>query len=258
MQGAMEGRFVWADLTTTDSDAAGAFYAELLGWQLDRDESSMGVYVIGEVAGRDAAGMMAQSPDQAGMPPMWTIYLASDGLEDTLGRIEQHGGTAVVPPFEIPGGRIAVAADPTGGVFAIAEWPGEGGFEVYGSPGAVCWAELLTPDVDGAAHFYTAVFGWEARTAPSQVPGGGGQYTTFSAQGAPILGAMRTPDMVPADAPAFWQIYFRVEDIDATVAAAVERGASILVPKMQIGDHSWFATIADPQGAGFSLMEGEM
>ncbi len=255
MTGGSEGRFVWADLTTPDSDAAGEFYAELLGWQLDRDESEMGVYLIGEVDGRDAAGIMAQSPDQGSMPPMWTVYVGSDRLEDTLHLIESHGGTTVVPPFEIPDGRIAVAADPTGGVFSLAQWPGDGGFEVYGQRGAVCWAELMTPDVQSAVQFYTAVYGWEATTEPSQA---GEAYTTFSHQGEQILGVMRTPEMVPADAPAFWQIYFLVDDMDAAMAVAVERGATVLVPTTQISERARFATLADPQGAGFALFAGEM
>ncbi len=255
MASRIEGAFVWADLTTRDSEAAGGFYAELLGWQLKRDESAIGAYVIGEIAGRDTAGMMAQGPDQAVAPPMWTIYLGSDGIEDTLQRIESHGGTTRVPPFEIPDGRIAIAADPTGGVFALAEWPGEGGFEVYGRPGAVCWAELLTSDVEAAVHFYTAVYGWQATTEPSQA---GEPYTTFSHHGEQILGLMRMPDMVPAGAPAFWQVYFLVDDLDATVATATARGASLLVPKTQIAERAWFATLEDPQGAGFSLFAGEM
>ena len=252
---AQEGRFVWADLTTPDSEAAASFYRELLGWELDRDESEMGVYIIGEVDGRDVAGMMAQDPDSAGMPPMWTIYLASEHLEDTLDRIKQHGGRTVAPPFDIPDGRIAIAADPTGGTFAIAQWPDEGGFEVYGEPGAVCWGELLTPDVETATRFYTAVFGWEAATTPSET---GRAYTTFSHRGEQMLGVMTMPEEVPAGSPAFWQIYFLVEDIDATVTRATARGASVLVPKMQIGENAWFTTLEDPQGAGFSIFEGTM
>ena len=82
--GSAEGQFVWADLTAPDAEAAAEFYRELLGWEIDRDESEMGTYLIGEVDGRDAAGIMAPSPDDAGAPPMWAIYLASDDLEATL------------------------------------------------------------------------------------------------------------------------------------------------------------------------------
>lgn len=252
---APEGRFVWADLSTPDAEAAAGFYRELLGWQMDRDESEMGVYLTGEIDGRDAAGMMAQSPDEVGAPPMWSIYLASARLEDTLDRIGQHGGTTVVPPLEIPGGRIAVAADPTGGSFAIAEWPGEAGFEVYGTPGAVCWAELLTRDVEAAVAFYTAVFGWEASTQPSP---SGGSYTTLSHDGEQMLGLLPMPAAVPAEAPAFWQVYFLVDDLEAAVATATARGATVLVPPMQIGENASFATLEDPQGAGFSLYAGTM
>ena len=255
MKAVTEGSFVWTDLSTPDAEAASMFYARLLGWTIDRDESEMGVYLIGEVGGRDVAGMMAQSPEPAGMPPMWTIYLASEKLETTIDRVAHHGGTVVAPPFSIPGGRIAIVADPTGGTFAIAEWPGEGGFETYGEPGAVCWAELLTPDVPKAVEFYTAVFGWVAKTEPSQTAG---SYTVFHHHGEQMLGVMPMPEMVPSGAPAFWQIYFAAADLDATVAAATSAHAKILVPKVQVGEHSWFATMEDPQGATFSLFAGEM
>lgn len=255
MRAVTEGSFVWTDLTTPDAEAASRFYARLLGWTIDRDESDMGVYLIGEIGGHDVAGMMAQSPDQAGVPPMWTVYLASDHLEATIDRVTTHGGTVVAPPFPIPDGRIALVADPTGGTFALAEWPGEGGFEAYGEPGAVCWAELLTPDVSRAVEFYTAVFGWAAKTEPSETAG---SYTVFLHHGEQMLGVMRMPEMVPAGAPAFWQVYFMAEDLDATVAAASREQAAVLVPTMQVGQHAWFATIQDPQGATFSLFSGEM
>ena len=252
---AAEGQFVWADLTTSDAEAAADFYGELLGWELERDVSEMGTYVVGEVGGRDAAGMMTQAPDSAGMPPMWSVYLGSEDLEKTLQRVEAAGGKTVAPPFEIPDGRIAVAADPAGGTFALAQWPAEGGFEVYGEQGAVCWAELLSPDVPGAIEFYTSVFDWEASTQPSET---GTTYTTFSRAGQQMLGAIPMPEAVPAGAPAFWQIYFQVPDIDAAVELATSRGAKVLVPKMMIGANASFATLEDPQGGGFSLFEGVM
>ena len=69
---------------------------------------------------------------------------------------------------------------------------------------------------------------------------------------------MRMPEMVPAEAPAFWQVHFLVEDIDAAVAGATASGASVLVPTTQISERAWFATLADTQSAGFNLFAGQM
>jgi predicted enzyme related to lactoylglutathione lyase len=252
---AKEGHFIWTDLSTPDCDTAKAFYSALLGWELEDVPSPMGTYVVGKVDGKEVAGMMSQSPEQSGVPPMWQIYLKSDRIEDTLERIMSHGGSTLVPPFEIPDGRIAIVADPTGAGFCLMEVPEAGGFEIRGIAGTVCWAEVLTRDPDTAIEFYTTVFGFDARTEPSAT---GSLYTTLMHEGQPMLGLMPMPPMVPAAAPAFWQIYFQVDDLDDTMAHAKDLGAAVLAPKMQIGDKVWFATLLDPQGAGFSILEGEM
>ena len=54
--------------------------------------------------------------------------------------------------------------------------------------------------------------------------------------------------------PPHWPVYFQVEDCDATVARAVELGGTVRRPaaNMPYGRH---ADVADPQGAGFSLIK---
>lgn len=250
-----EGRLIWADLTTPDCAAAKNFYAALLHWDLLEVPSPMGLYVVGQRDGKDLAGMMQQNPMQAGMPPMWQIYLSSENLETTLDRIVRFGGSLLVPPMSIPDGRIAIAMDPTGAGFCLMEGPEQGGFELRGVPGSVCWAEVLTRDTEKAIAFYSDVFGWEATTEPSE---SAGSYTTFSHMGQPMVGLMPMPGAVPDGAPAFWQVYFMVDDIDDTAALAKDLGGELLVPKMQVGNEMWFATLQDPQGAGFSIMQGEM
>jgi predicted enzyme related to lactoylglutathione lyase len=250
-----EGRFAWADLTTPDCPAAARFYGALLHWEIEDTATDMGVYVVGKLDGQQVAGMMAQDPSQQGMPPMWQIYLGSERLEDTLTRIEAAAGSVVVPPMDIPDARIAAAADPTGGMFSLIESAEDGGFDFYGGLGSVCWAEVLTPRPDKAIEFYTTVFGWDAKTETSPVAG---PYTTFMRHGQPMLGVMMMPEAVPAGAPAFWQLYFKVGDVDDTAAMAKDLGGGVLVPKMPVGEGVYFATLQDPQGAGFSILEGEM
>jgi predicted enzyme related to lactoylglutathione lyase len=222
---------------------------------MEEIDSEMGVYVVGKIGGKEVAGMMAQNPMQAGMPPMWQIYLGSDKIEDTLTHVVSHGGTTLAPPMDIPDGRIAVGADPGGAAFCLMEIPETGGFEVYGELGTVGWAEVMTRDPERAIKFYTTVFGWDATTEPSPT---GGSYTTLMHDGRPILGLMPMPEMVPAAAPDFWQLYFMVADIDDVLARCKDLGGGVIVPKMQIGDEVWFATLHDPQDGGFSVLEGSM
>ena len=54
---------------------------------------------------------------------------------------------------------MAVIQDPQGAFF----WSGSRaapGADLVNAPGALCWNELGTPDMDGSAAFYGDLFGW--------------------------------------------------------------------------------------------------
>ena len=53
---------------------------------------------------------------------------------------------------------------------------------------------------------------------------------------------------VPEEIPAHWLVYFAVEDTDATVAQAKERGGSVMVEPIDI-PAGRFAILTDPHGA---------
>ena len=83
------------------------------------------------------------------------------------------------------------------------------------------WTELMTPDPAAAAAFYEKVLGWTAQTVPMPT----GEYTVFHVAGGNeqgIAGAMAPP---MAGVPAYWGVYFCVDDAAATVARAESLGA---------------------------------
>ena len=47
------------------------------------------------------------------------MYFATDDTDATATRTRELGGRVLVPPMAVPGGRIAVAMDPTGAAFAF-------------------------------------------------------------------------------------------------------------------------------------------
>jgi predicted enzyme related to lactoylglutathione lyase len=55
--------------------------------------------------------------------------------------------------------------------------------------------------------------------------------------------------------PAFWGVYFAVADCDATVAKALELGATVLNEPMDVPETGRMAALADPQGAAFSVIK---
>ncbi len=70
--------------------------------------------------------------------------------------------------------------------------------------------------------------------------------------GRTMAGTM-TPQV--AGVPPHWNVYFNVDDVDATVAKAEELGAQELAPAFDVEGIGRMAVLADPQGAAFNLMQ---
>jgi predicted enzyme related to lactoylglutathione lyase len=246
------GRFIWYELTTTDMDAAQAFYTEVMGWGA-RDASIAGLpYTVFTAAEASVGGMM-ELPKVArhrGERPMWIGYVCVDDVDAIADRVRQLGGAVHVPPQDVLHvSRFSVVSDPQMATFALFKWksPGQGrpvnGFE----RGRVGWHELLAADWEKAWAFYSELFGWQkAQTNVSSV----GAYQQFSAGGQTIGGMMTRPPTVTATG---WLYYFNVGDIDAAVKRVKVASGQLLSGPMEVPDGNWIAQCADPQGAMFAL-----
>lgn len=247
----------WIDLATPDPSGSKAFYAELFGWDYDDQPTDQPGrdYTMARIGGRGAAGMMQLSDEMAasGMPPVWTTYVTVDDLEAAVARVEPAGGSVMQPPFDVmDSGRMAVVADPAGAVFSFWQPMAHIGAEVVNEHGALTWNELMTPDPSAVTQFYADVLGWTFQTAPMP----SGEYTVFHVDGGSengIAGAMQPPMSMPA----FWGVYFHVDDAAATVARAKELGAQVMMDATAMPGVGTLATLVDPQGAAFSVMTPE-
>ncbi len=112
------GALTLNQLNTSDPDAAARFYEALFGWRTEDvsggDRAYWGIYNDDRLNG----GMMQLPPD-APAPPHWLVYFGSDDVDADAGRIGDGGGGVLVPPTDVPGGRILVAQDPQGAVFGL-------------------------------------------------------------------------------------------------------------------------------------------
>jgi hypothetical protein len=104
-------------LNTSDPERAQGFYSGVFGWRFERipgDQPYWGIY-----NGDALNGGMMPLPTDAGAPSHWLVYFGSESVDDDAGRIGQLGGQVLVPAMPIPSGRILVARDPQGAVFAL-------------------------------------------------------------------------------------------------------------------------------------------
>jgi predicted enzyme related to lactoylglutathione lyase len=109
------------EISSPDQERAQKFYRELFDWQVDADPSMGGYALVDTRAGEGAIiGGIGSStgPSDVGIK----IYMKVEDLDAYLRRAEELGGSAVVPPTELPGdfGKFAVLADPDGN--AVGLW----------------------------------------------------------------------------------------------------------------------------------------
>lgn len=244
----------WFELGTTDPAAAEAFYAGVFGWEPVR--SAMpdgGTYTIFRLDGREVAAAYPLKDEQRaqGMPSYWGVYFRVDDADAAAARVAAAGGRVHVPPFEVMEHlRMAVCADPEGAMFMIGQPRRHPGVEAIREPGAVCWVELATRDLDRAEAFYAAVLGWTMQAHHASPPD---SYRIFSNADGMLGGLLRmTPEW--GAMPAHWAIYLQVGDVDAIVERAQALGGTLAFPAFDAPQVGRIARIQDPTGAGFYVI----
>ncbi len=116
-------------------------------------------------------------------------------------------------------------------------------------PGKFVWFEHLSNDPAAASAFYQALFGWKI----SSTPVAGLAYELIQLRAGEAIGGIR------AAAPGVrsqWTSYLSVDDVDRSFAAALQAGASGLLPPTPFGPMGRGAGVLDPTGASLCLWKG--
>ncbi len=250
------GSFTWIELATTDQNAAKQFYGSLFGWAAE--DSPMGpgqFYTTFKLQGRAAAAGYGLQPDQLsrGIPPHWNLYVGVDSADATAVRCAELGGKVLMPPFDVfTYGRMAVFQDSAGAVFSIWQNYSHSGIQIAEVEGTLCWADLITPDPDAAAKFYSSLFGWKlSADSDDNSPSG---YTHIQ-NGEDFIGGIPPAKYYNPQIPPHWMIYFQVDDCSAMAEKARSLGAKLHMEPTTMENVGKFAIVADPQNAGFALFQ---
>jgi len=96
---------VWYELMTTDQDAAGRFYADVLKWQVEQSSTVPNGYRIISGAGGRLGGTMALPPGamEMGMKPGWVFYVGVDDADAAAASVAAAGGAIHMPGTDVPG-----------------------------------------------------------------------------------------------------------------------------------------------------------
>jgi Predicted enzyme related to lactoylglutathione lyase len=254
------GGFIWYELMTTDADGAKAFYDAVVGWNVDaQSHFPNGYRMIGRSDGKMAGGVLPLTDEmrQHGASPTWLGYINVDDVDASVSSMEQAGGKALMPAFDIPQvGRVAMVADPQGAPFYIMKpIPPEDPDAVSDvfSPTEqqrVGWNELSSSDPAAARRFYTGQLGWnDAEFMPM---GEMGEYRFLDHDGT-RFGALCG---VMPGGKSKWRYYFRVPSIAGAKAVAEQHGGTIHMGPHEVPTGDFIIIGSDPQGAEFALVGG--
>jgi predicted enzyme related to lactoylglutathione lyase len=245
-----EGTPCWADAMFSDVEGAKSFYGDVLGWTFGESSSEYGNYTQAYANGKAVAAVVPPMPGQEGQSA-WCLYFASPDAAATAGKIRDNGGEVLMEPMQVGDfGTMALARDPAGAAFGVWQAGVHEGFEARNVPGAYCWAEVFTRDPARTDPFLSAVFPYRAK----QVEDDAVDFRIFDLGADAVLGRMKMGPEFPPEIPSYVNVYFTVDDCDAAVKTATERGAVLRFGPMS-SPFGRFAALSDPQGAAFSVID---
>lgn len=248
------GSPAWVDLSTKDIDGAKTFYSTLFGWTFEDRGEEFGHYHYLLRDGQPVGGLMSTvgmtCPEGGELPTEWGVYLTVPDIEAAARAVESTGGRMAVPAMPVgDAGSMGVALDPAGAVIGLWQ-PGDfAGFESSDAPGSPVWFESMSQDIDAAIPFYRNVFGWQIHEMP-----GSWRYVTNGPEASATAGLCDARGVVADGTGSYWRVYLSTADLDADLVRIPGLGGAVLDGPAD-SPYGRIATIADPQGATFQLIQ---
>lgn len=245
------GKFVWADLFTTDPVAAARFYTGLFGWTTNLIDQNGRTYTVFSNGSRPVAGLVTRPSSSTKRASRWIGYIAVTDLASTVKLVTKAGGQVRAEPRDFPDrGAQAIIADGEGSTIGLLQSFSGDSVDGEPKPGDWNWFELFVKQPQVVAAFYRQVIGYDV--APDLRTERKNDFL-LSSGGLARAGVAPLPDR--EDAKPGWLGVVRVENIDEAVARTVKLGGEVLVAPRAAAYESRFAIIADSTGGAVGLVE---
>ena len=245
------GRFIWADLFTTDPEVATKFYCGVFGWTAVTVDQKDRAYTVFSNEGRPVAGLAPRPRAKTNRPSRWIGYISVTDIHATLARVKEAGGKVRAPARDFPDrGFQAIIADNEDSTIGLLQSSSGDPADDEPRPGDWNWFEFYAGKPAAAASFYRQVFNYEV--APDTRTERKDDFL-LSSGGQPRGGVAPLPDR--DDAKPGWLGVIRVTDLDRRLVRAVELGGEVLLAPRPLAYESRFAIIADSTGGTVGLVE---
>ena len=118
------GEIVWMDLTVDDATSMRDFYSEVVGWTATPfdmggyDDFCMNVPATGDMV----TGVCNARGTNAGLPPVWLMYVVVEDLDRSIARCKDLGGELISGPKNMGDDRYCIVRDPAGASLALYQY----------------------------------------------------------------------------------------------------------------------------------------
>ena len=245
------GKFVWAELFTTDSAAATKFYSGVFGWTAVTLVQKDVTYTVLSNGSRPVAGLRQRDPSASKRSSRWVPYIAVTDIASALSLAVKAGGEVRAPAREFPQiGSQAIITDIEGSPVGLLQSSSGDSPDDEPVAGDWNWFHLLVKNPKAGADFYRAVFNYDV--TPDSRPGKSSESVlssgTFNRGSVSVL-----PDQ--EGAKPGWLGIVRVANLDEMLARVPALGGEVIVAPHEASLGSRFALIADPTGGTVGVVE---
>jgi predicted enzyme related to lactoylglutathione lyase len=245
------GKFIWADMFTSNPDAAATFYCGLLGWTQAPFEQKDRSYIILTNGDHPVAGIVQRKASSQKRSGVWIGYISVANARDAVAAAVAAGGTEHAPARNFPArGFQAIVTDIEGSPVGILQSTSGDPADDEPNVGEWNWFELYSLKARATADFYAAAFGYKVETDMRSEKS---DHLLLSSSGQTRAGVAPLPSS-PDSAPG-WLPCVRVADIEATVAKTESLGGSVVIAPRPAALGSRFAVVADPTGGTVGLVQ---
>ena len=241
------GRWVWADLVTSDVAAAADFYGKVFGWTFETygGDDDRDTYTLVLADGLPIGGMVFDERAMKGNVPSarWIGLVSVADVAATADTAARLGGKVLMAPKALGDrGETAVLADPEGTPFGVVHSRSGDPGDYLGDVNEWVWIDLWSGAVEQAAAFYSAVIGYQTAPVAEDSPRNG---LYLLSDGRLRAGVMLKND---ASAASAWLPYVRVADAQAAAESARAAGGRVYREPVDLG-RAIVAIVVDPTGA---------
>jgi predicted enzyme related to lactoylglutathione lyase len=248
----LAGKFVWADLVTDEVDAARNFYTTLFNLEWREIRAAPETYGLFITDGVPVAGLAYhEAPADGAGYGRWIHYLSVDDVARAQTEVENRGGRTVLSRRSFSDrGEFAIVMGADQALVGLMRSSSGDPDDYRSIHGEWLWRELYSPDPAASADLYRAVCQCEVFPREDK------ENSYFIASQDYLRASINTLGQTK-EASAGWLGYVQVADVAATLARAVELGATVIfAPTAEVFDGR-LAVIRDPVGGYLGLVHWE-